>query len=486
MASHEQHIPIVVDLDGTIIRSDTLIESLLRLIISSKIYLFYLPLWILNGKASFKKKISEKVTLNYKLLPYEKELIDFLRLEKAGGRKIILATGAHKSIANMVSKHLDLFDEIYATDSENLTGTKKADVLVKKFGHQGFDYAGNASADLHIWKVCRAAIAVNTSPRVLKKLTNIKPQTLDITFIKDNFFFKRISIIMQAIRIKQWVKNSLIFVPLILSQAYVDSQNIFYSILAFMAFSLCASSAYLINDLVDLDSDRQHQYKKFRPFAFGSMSLLNGFILAAGLLFIGFFIGSILNSSFILILTAYYLLTVLYSLALKKLVLIDIFCLATLFTSRILAGGAAIEIELSNWLLMFSFFIFLSLAILKRYIDADLENLNNKNREELVSAGRGYVIADLAPLLALGISCGLISLLIFLFYITDPLVIVQYKSPEFLWIIAIALAYWISNLWILANRNLISEDPISFALKEKNSLIAIAVIIILFLLARII
>ena len=173
----------------------------------------------------------------------------------------------------------------------------------------------------------------------------------------------------------------------------------------------------------------------------------------------------------------------LYSLALKKLVLIDILCLASLFTSRILAGGAAIEIELSHWLLMFSFFIFLSLAILKRYIDADLDYLNNKNREDLVSAGRGYVIADLAPLLTLGISCGLISVLIFLFYITDPLVIVQYKSPEFLWFIAIALAYWVSNLWVLANRNLIFEDPISFALKEKNSIIAIATIIILFLLA---
>ncbi len=483
MVSHELDIPIVVDLDGTIIRSDTLVESLVRLIANSKIYLFYIPFWIFNGKAFFKKKISEKVSLNYKLLPYEEELIDFLRLERAGGRKIILATGAHKSIADMVSKHLNLFDEIYATDTENLIGTKKADVLVKRFGYQGFDYAGNASADLPIWKVCRAAIAINVSPRVLKKLANIKPKTLDTTFVKDNFYFKRISVILQAIRIKQWIKNSLIFVPLVLSQVYADSQNIFYSVIAFMAFSLCASSAYLLNDLIDLDSDRQHKYKKFRPFAFGSLSPLDGFILAAGLLFAGFFIGSLLNSSFVLILTAYYLFTVLYSLALKKLVLIDILCLASLFTSRILAGGAAIEIELSHWLLMFSFFIFLSLAILKRYIDADLDYLNNKNREDLVSAGRGYVIADLAPLLTLGISCGLISVLIFLFYITDPLVIVQYKSPEFLWFIAIALAYWVSNLWVLANRNLIFEDPISFALKEKNSIIAIATIIILFLLA---
>ena len=484
MASHKLDIPIVVDLDGTIVRSDTLLESLVALIISSKIHLFYLPYWALYGKVFLKKKIAERAILNYELLPYEKELIDFLRLEKSNGRKIILATGAYKSIANMVSKHLNLFDAVYATDSENLTGTKKADVLVKRFGYQGFDYAGNSSADLHIWRVCRTAIAVNTSPGVLKKLLNIKPQTLDTTFVKDNFSFKkRIGIILKAIRVKQWVKNSLIFVPLILSQAYVDSENIFYSMVAFIAFSSCASSVYLLNDLVDIDSDRQHRYKKFRPFASGSMNLLNGLFLAVALLFIGFFIGSKLNPTFLLILTLYYLLTLLYSFVLKRLVLIDIFCLAILFTSRILAGGAAIEIELSNWLLMFSFFIFLSLAILKRYIDADLDDLNNKNREDLISAGRGYVFADLIPLLALGISCGLISVLIFLFYITDPIVIAQYKSSEFLWIVAIALTYWISNLWILASRNLIFEDPISFALKEKNSIITILAIIILFLLA---
>jgi 4-hydroxybenzoate polyprenyltransferase/phosphoserine phosphatase len=476
--------PLIVDLDGTLIKTDTLLESVVKLLVKNPLLLFSLPVWMMAGKAHLKKKIAEKVKLSFKFMPFNLGFVDFLRSEKNKGRKIILATGAHQSIANEVARELELFDDAFGSDEINLTGKNKADFLVKNYGSHCFDYAGDSRKDLHVWSVSRVAIAVNSSSDVVKKLKSLGPENLNLEFsISEVPRSHKIKVLFSAMRVKQWIKNVLIFVPLLLSQSYTSLDQVIFSVIAFFAFSSCASSVYLLNDLVDLDSDRQHRYKKFRPFASGELNILYGTLLAIALLIIGFTAAFLLNFIFFKVVVSYYLVTVSYSFMLKKLVLVDVFTLAALYSFRLVAGGTAIDISLSNWILMFSFFIFLSLGSLKRFIDADLDKLATMDRRDLISHGRGYVVADLTPLMVLGVSSGLISVLVFLLYISDSVVVDQYRSPEFLWITAIALAYWISNLWLLAGRNVISEDPISFALKERHSVSSVFIIISLVLLA---
>ena len=414
MTKTKVNTPLVTDLDGTLVLTDTLVESVIKLIAQKPIYILLLPFWILFGKAIFKKKIAETVTLNFSLLPYHKDFIKFLRDEKKKGRKLILATGAHKSIASLIAKQIDLFHCIHATDEINLTGKKKADLLIEKYGVNGFDYAGNSSIDLHVWRSSRGAIAVNASSSVVKKLRSIDPKFINISFSENEIsYLRRAKSLLKAMRIKHWIKNCLIFTPLLLSQSYIIAENVVHSIVAFVAFSSCASSVYLINDLVDLESDRKHRYKKFRPFASGELDHLQGILASVAALTIGFILAYSINILFFWTLVTYYFITLLYTFKLKKMILLDIFTLASLYTFRLLAGGAAIEINLSNWLLMFSFFIFLSLGTLKRYVDADLENVAKLDRKKFISTGRGYIVADLFPLVILGVSSGLISILIF-------------------------------------------------------------------------
>jgi 4-hydroxybenzoate polyprenyltransferase/phosphoserine phosphatase len=480
----EIDVPLVVDLDGTLIKTDTLLESLVKLLVKNPLRVFSLPLWMFAGKLYLKKRLAEDVKLSFKFMPFNSAFVDFLRSEKNKGRKIVLVTGAHQSIANEVAKELELFDNAFGTDEINLIGKNKADFLVKIYGYNGFDYAGDSLQDLHVWSVSRSAIVVNAGSNVVRKLKGSSHKNLNLEFTTSkNSQLDNIKMLFSAMRVKQWIKNVLIFVPLVLSQSYTSLDQVISSVIAFLAFSSCASSVYLLNDLVDLDSDRQHRYKKFKPFASGELNILYGALLAIALLIIGFTAAFLLNSIFFKVVVSYYLVTVSYSFMLKKLVLVDVFTLAALYGFRLVAGGTAIDISLSNWILMFSFFIFLSLGALKRFIEADLDNVATMDRRDLISHGRGYVVADLTPLMVLGASSGLISVLVFLLYISDSMVVDQYRSPEFLWITAIALVYWISNLWLLAGRNVISEDPINFALKERNSVSSIFIIISLVLLA---
>ncbi len=484
MTESNTKVPLVTDLDGTLVLTDTLVESVIKLIAQNPINIFLLPFWLLFGKVAFKKKIAERITLNLSLLPYHENFIKFLSNEKKKGRKLILATGAHKSIASSLAKQLDLFECVHATDKINLTGKKKADLLVEAYGVNGFDYAGNSSVDLHVWRSSRMAIAVNARSSVVKKLRAIDLKFINISFSeRESSYLSRTKSLLNAMRIKQWIKNSLIFIPLLLSQSYVIAENVFHCVVAFVAFSSCASSVYLLNDLVDLDSDRQHRYKKFRPFASGELNHIIGVVASILTCTVGFVLAYSINEAFLLTVGVYYCVTILYTFKLKKLVLFDIFTLALLYTFRLLAGGAAIEKNLSHWLLTFSFFVFLSLGTLKRYVDVDLDNVPALDRKKILSAGRGYIVADLTLLLVLGVSSGLISILIFLLYVSDPEVLLQYNSPHLLWLVAVALVYWISNIWFLANRNIISEDPVMFVLKDKSSRNTLIVMLSLVILA---
>ena len=406
-----------------------------------------------------------------------------MKHEKDKGRKIILVTGAHTSIAMAIGNIFNIFDEIHGTDEINLVGKNKANFLIDRYGLNGFG-TQEIPRQTFMYGQRQNQQLQSTRKSLISKINKLQPSSTNTDFSNSNIKISvYIKTLLTAMRIKQWIKNSLIFVPLILSQSFASLESVFTSLIAFLAFSCCASSVYLLNDLIDLENDRQHVYKKFRPFASGTIRLIDGILIALVLLMISFTLAIWVNINFLFILITYYLITFSYSFKLKKMILIDIFTLAVLYTFRLIAGGSAIEINLSNWILMFSFFIFMSLGTLKRFIDVDLDNIAGRDRKEIISAGRGYTIADLTPLVVLGFASGLISVLVFLFYVSDPSVISQYRSPQFLWFASIALAYWIANLWFLASRNLITEDPISFALKEKTSLVTIIILVTLFLLA---
>lgn len=472
MANNNTNHPLCVDLDGTLIYSDCFLESILKLIKSSPITLFLIPFWILKGLVIFKNEVFSRVELNPEILPYNLELIEYIKLERANGRKTILVTASVQSIAEKIGNYLGIFDEIYGTKQDlNLKGVNKRDFLVKTFGEIQFAYAGDTTPDLKVWASASAAIVVSNDKEFIKKAEKIVP--IEKLFTKE---VNSLKTFIKSIRVYQWIKNILIFLPLILAHKIGNQEVLLQAIFAFLAFSFTASSVYLTNDLLDLESDRMHPRKKFRPLASGDMSLKSGVIFATLLLLLSFVLSvSLLNWQFSLILLMYYIITTVYSFYLKKIPILDILVLASLYTIRIIAGGGATSTPLSHWLLAFTMFLFLSLAVLKRYT----ELLLMKSENRLKTSGRGYHIEDMSLLMGLGPSSGFLAVLVFSLYVNSDQVISLYKHPTFLWGIAPLLLFWISRIWFLATRGQMTDDPIVFAAKDKISYIVYFLILIL-------
>ena len=286
--------------------------------------------------------------------------------------------------------------------------------------------------------------------------------------------YNLISEALRAMRPHQWVKNVLIFAPLILSFQFMDPELVIRALLAFIAFSLSASSLYIINDLLDIDSDRLHPKKKNRPFASGTLSMRWGIGQAIVLLVIAVVLAVYINTEFLVALVIYSVLSAAYSFKLKRVVLLDVSILAVLYTLRIIAGTFAVSLDLSYWLIIFSIFMFTSLAMIKRV--SELYNLMLQDKEKV--EGRGYVVKDREIILALGSASGFVSILVFALYIHDPLIVQRYTQPEWLWLIVPALLYWIGRVWIIAHRGQMDEDPIVFALYDKLSYAILAFIAI--------
>lgn len=277
--------------------------------------------------------------------------------------------------------------------------------------------------------------------------------------------------IIKEMRVYQWVKNTLIFVPLLLSHTFANLELASVSLIAFIAFSLCASSVYIINDLCDIESDRKHPTKKFRPIAAGILSPFAAKLAALFLFAIALVIASMINQEFVLVFSTYFILTFAYSFGLKEQAIIDVLILGGLYTLRIIAGIYAINVEMSYWLLVFSLFIFISLAMLKRFIE--LKNMEERNEEKM--ARRGYVVSDADLISKMGIVSSYIAILVIALYIHDPLVTAKYSSPIWLWLVIPAMLYWLSRIWLLANRGQLHEDPVLFALRDKPSYVVIIV-----------
>ena len=463
------NLPLCVDLDGTLIYSDLLLESFLLLIKKKPLYIFLILYNFLKGKAALKAYIAKHININPSLLPYNTTFLRWVREQKAQGRNIWLCTASNEKLAHSISNHLNFFSGIFAsTDTINLSGEIKSKRLVEHFGEKAFDYCGNHFIDLAIWKKSHAAIIVNSNSHLI----NITGNHVQISKVFPSKKHSKIKLLCKALRLHQWIKNILVFLPLIAAHQWLNTQKLYYAFLAFLSFSLIASSAYLVNDMFDLDNDRLHPRKRNRPFASGELSLMYGLIGAPVLFIIACSIAQFLPNFFIGVLFFYYILTLIYSLRLKRIVLVDTIVLATLYTSRIIAGGLALNIPLSFWLLTFSIFLFLSLSFVKRY--AELKAIQLSSRQPLKTKGRGYHTDDMPIIHSYGVSSGYLSVLVLALYINSPMVIKLYRYPERISFLCILLLYWISWIWLQTHRGYMDDDPLIFALKDKVSLIVLA------------
>lgn len=454
---------LVVDLDGTLLNSDILHESFWSAFSLDSLSFLKSLFYLFKGKAKLKEYLYTASNIDVKSLPYNKVVIRYIANFKNSGGRVVLATASNEKFAKKIADHLGFFDEVYGSNSLiNLKGEIKAKFLVNKFGEKNFIYIGDSRADLAIWRRAKKSISINCSKLLQKKIERQNLNYEHLSKKKINYFSY-----LKTMRLYQWIKNLLIFLP-IFAAHQVNIPSISTSFIAFFAFSFFASSVYIINDLLDLSADRNHEIKKMRPLASSDLSIFHGEILAFVLIVIGLILGSFLGLSFVFTLLIYYFLSTIYSLSLKKYIIIDICILALLFTLRIVAGSFATEIDISFWLIAFSIFIFFSLASVKR----QAELVNAKKLEETQINRRGYNIDDLPIISAISLNAGYISVLIMAFYINSPSVTKLYYNPSMLWGICFVLLYWLTRIVFLTNRGIIkNDDPIIFATKDNISLI---------------
>lgn len=469
--------PLVVDLDGTLLRSDLLMETAMAFVRSKPLQVFKMLGWLLKGKAALKEGLALETEIDVSVLPYDAQIIEMIQAEKAGGRMIVLATASHVSLAERIAEHLQLFDLVLASNANrNLSGNNKRDLLVAHYGEGGFDYIGNSKDDLPIWKVSRQAYVVNPDQGVesrVEAMTQVEPTIRTNTASVRDW--------RKALRMHQWLKNALIFVPLLAAHRFVQLDLLRDGVFAFFCFGLCASSVYILNDLLDLCDDRHHKSKCHRPFASGRLSIKTGLILVPTLLLTAFGAALVLLPwQFSAVMAAYYGLTLAYSLQLKRLMAWDVIALAMLYTARIIAGVAAFNLTLTFWILAFSMFIFLSLAMVKRYAelrDARAREVNTFAR------GRGYYPGDLDMIASLGASSGYLAVMVLALYIQDAKTTALYVTPHVIWLACPLLLFWVTRVWMLTHRGQMNEDPVVFAIRDRTSQLIGAVFLLMFWIA---
>ena len=455
--------PLCVDLDGTLVKTDTFAQALLLLVRTRPETLTAIPGWAKGGLASFKQKVAQEVQLDPAALPVHPELLRFLKQEKEQGRQLILVTASDKGPANAVAEHLGLFSDVMASDGIiNLKSTRKRDALIARFGEGGFDYAGNATDDLAVWEAAKKIIAVNPCAKVYRALRGKQARIFEDRPPKWKAWLK-------ALRVHQWLKNVLIFLPMLLAHELTTPLLYIQALTAFFAFSFLASSIYVVNDLMDLHADQHHPRKHRRPFAAGNLSLLAAAIVVPLLVGASFLLAQTLPWTFSGILMVYLLLTTFYSWRLKQLVLLDVLTLAGFYTIRIFAGTAAYNVSTSKWLIAFSIAIFFSLALVKRY--AELREALEAHPEKIGARGRGYHARHLPWLSRVGVAAGVVSVLVLGLYITSEKVVQFYNTPDALWLLCLLVLYWIARIWRLAVRGELSDDPLEFAARDGRTLI---------------
>jgi len=452
---------VYVDLDGTLTTSDSLAEGVVALIREHPVSLLKLPWWLMRGKAHFKARVASAGALDPSALPYRYDLLSDLQAWRTAGTELVLATAADRRVAASVADHLGLFDSVLSSDgNNNLRGREKLAAIQTHAGGRSYGYVGNARADLPILAAADAAFIAGPNAASLRKRLDDEPPVQIYAGRKSRF-----ADYMRVLRPRQWLKNLLLFVPLIASQQLSDSSSFGRVVVAFVSFSLVASAGYAFNDILDIQADRRHPTKAARPVASGALSINAAAFVSLGLLGFGMAVAAFLPPGFRTALAAYLAVSIAYTVALKSLLLLDVVTLASVFVLRVVAGAEAIEVTTSFWLLAFSLFFFASLALTKRC--SELHNLVTGGGDS--SHGRAYRIGDLAILQTIGASAGVVSVLVLALYIQDPASEVIYSRPEFLWLLTPLLLYWISRLWIKVGRGEMSEDPVFFALTDAAS-----------------
>lgn len=473
-AMDEVLVPLVVDLDGTLINSDLLLESFFALLAANPVHAVKAALRLRDGKAALKAALADAAVVDLHDLPFNPVVLDYLKAEKARGRRIYIASASDERHVTRLAEHLGLFDGAFGSDGvRNLAGRTKAARLVEEFGAKGFDYIGNDTVDLAVWDVCRRPMAANASPRLVQEMRRRYADMHDLGGRRP-----QVRDYMKALRLHQWMKNILVFVPLIAGHRF-GLGDIATVVLAFLAFGLAASSAYQLNDLLDLAGDRDHPTKRFRPLACGAVPLLHGALLVPVLLLAAAVVALAASPAFLGVLALYYATTLLYSLYLKRRVLVDVMTLTGLYTLRILGGAAALEMAPSAWLLAFSVFIFLCLGIVKRYV----ELVGRLKAEKGNPKGRGYVTDDLPMLAALAGASGYSAVVVLALYLSSPDVHDLYTRPTLLWGVCPLVLYWVSRVLLIAHRGHLHDDPVLFAAKDRVSLMVGGLVLVLVALA---
>lgn len=451
--------PICVDLDGTLLKTDVLYESFLLFVKRRSLEIARAPLWLLRGRAFLKQALAERVMPDVERLPYREDLLDHLRQERARGRSLVLATASDARVAMAVAKHLGLFDRVLASDGKtNLSGSRKLTRLTAHFDR--FAYAGNSRADLPIWRHATEAIVAGASSRLALRVQRMVPVTRAFPDRP-----RPLKTFARAIRVHHWLKNVLVFVPLLAAHHIFDLPLLLRAIGAFIAFGLCASSSYLLNDLFDLESDRAHPVKRTRPLAGGDFSVRAALVCTPLLLASGLLLGATLSGLVARLLLLHFAVTLAYSYRFKQTAILDVVFLAGLYTLRIFTGAAAVAIPVSPWLLALSMFLFLSLAFVKRA--SELRTLGE--RDAVGAPGRGYFARDLQLVMNLGSTSGYMSVLVLALYIYSPEVTRLYHHPQWLWLLCPLLFYWVSRMWLLAQRGQVDADPLLSAVRDRTS-----------------
>jgi len=469
-----QNIPLCIALEDTLIKTDLFWESFWCLLRQHPIDLIFLPFWLLKGKFFFNEQLAKRARLELNNLPYNAQLLEFLKKKHKKQCPLWLITSDNQYLARQIANFLKIFTGVISNNEiPNLKGNQKLEQIKEFFGEQPFAYAGNSKMDHVIWDNAKEVILVNAPKKSVKyfQQNSAKP----LVFNDEKSFFP---IFIKSIRLHQWLKNTLIFVPLLTAHELFNPDKLLLAFYAWLGFGLCSSSAYLLNDLFDLESDRNHPIKKERPLASGDMSLLMAMLLYPLFLSGGMVIGYWINVNFLLILVQYWLLTTIYSFLFKQIAVLDVIILGVLYTFRIFAGLEATESDHSNWLIAFSIFFFISLALVKRC--SEIYNLPPVEGNSQIK-GRGYIKDDWMTLMPMGIGIGCVSIIIMALYINSEHVRSIYRNPAWLWSICVFLLYWINRLWLLCSRGQIHEDPIVFILKDKVSYFVISACLLIVL-----
>ncbi len=457
---------LALDLDGTVCRTDTLVETALALAAHRKGELISALPALRQGRAAFKRRLAERLIPDPAALVYNEAVLDLARAARQDGQPVVLVTAADRGVADAVAAHLGLFDEVIASEPGlNLKGAAKAASLVARFGERGFDYAGDAPADRAVWR--HAAHAYLVSPPAGLRETVAAESGAEVSVIgRAPDGFAQLKLLRRELRVHQWAKNLLLFLPAFGAHRW-DTHTLLAAFLGFVAFSLCASSVYVLNDLLDLPHDRRHRTKRHRPFASGDLPLRLAPLLLGITLFGGFGLSLLLPWPFLLMLAGYYVATLSYSFVLKRRVAFDVIMLAALYTIRVFAGGAATGIGFSPWLLAFSMFLFFCLAIVKRLTEI-AQHVRGGGTEAI--SGRGYRPEDIDMLRGLASASGTMAVLVLALYVNSPEVRILYPRPEVLWLLCPLLLFWVSRMLIVANRGDMHDDPVVYALSDRTSL----------------